>query len=698
MRNFTPIMITDYEGESNYATLSQFSCVGFANMWNSPAPSSLFTIINDFSLSDPEPTTLAGCQPKTATLLPYNTQLGTERINIDNKLIARNYSWRFGDTEYNQFQRWRIAQAMPAEGTPEIDVLYNPANLDKWKYQYSWGGKDYPCNALLSAFDVDHPALLGSFWHPDIHQSWVDLVKCDFSSVDVFRKNIIRCRTFSPMKVPLYGAQWYAYYDHYSIEIRSLPELTGSEYARYVMEDSEYNDFPTGNFTTSRDGSMYSYGDPYEYHKADIAILGIRGNARYVRWKCQVWLVVGGTPTLQSESSWSSTLELTHAHYTMSNSLLLNQTAQFIPYYAYLTSYHSVDGYSAWTVHITTLDEDIIKYRFQASTDSNFGSTYINATITALFAGNSENIDWETSGEPQKYAVYSPALLNVPSGDEPYNNYYCRVRGENADGSVVSEWSEVFTLTYTPHAGYTTSGYIGIFGSSIEETHDTSVGAYAEEKEFIVDENTTIATILEDSELYLYALESDGSGFTKTLIPNSHGSSGYVNLHNFVRWGGKVYALYDEWWQDENYVEHYLYGWREITGGVLGTLHEYSYPTTGYKYPSWTFLTNLYGHLQLCSSLSNNELLADWEWGMPIDNDNKFRLGTMAILEDETEFVIHDDIITGRTYSVDPWNGSFWYEVDGRFEAANLGFRIGWLKGPPTYSFPWEGRFQMGKG
>jgi hypothetical protein len=693
MRNWTPIFITTYEGESNYASLWQYTCIGLANMWNSPAPSSLFTLINDFSLSDPEPTTLAGCFPKTATLLPYGVVFGTERIACENKLIARNYSWRFGETEYNQFQRWRMAQGMPAEGTPEIDNLYAPENLDQWKAQFL----TYSCNALLDAFDIDHPALFGSFWHPSIHQSWIDFVKCDFSSIDVWRENIIRCRTFSPMKVPLYGTQWSYYLDRYSIEIRSLPELTGTEFAKFVMEESNYDDFREGIYTVSSTGFLSEYGPPYQYHRQIIGKIKMRNSGRYTRWKCQVWDYIDSVLTLIRESAWSSTLDLTYAYYNITNDELLYQTPQFIPYYAYLTSDGTINGYSAWHFHITTLDEDTINYRLQVSVDPDFSTTYVNTTIIALFGGNSENTDWELYSS-QKYASQTVSLPNVPADEEvPHDNYYCRVRGENADSSVVSEWSEVFTLTYTPHTGYTTSGYIGISGSYVEETHDTSVGSYAEEQEFIVDEEITIATILEDSILYLYTLESDGSGFTKTEVPNSHGSSGSVNLYNFIRFGGKVYALYSEWWQDENYVEHYLYGWREITGGTLGTLHEYSYPATGYRYSAWTFLTNLYGHLQLCSSLSDKELLYDWEWGMPIDNDNKFRFGTMAILEDETEFTVHEDIVTGRTYSVDPWHGSFWYEYDGRFETENLGYRIAWLKGKDPDLFPWVGKFQLKK-
>jgi len=691
MRNFNPLLITLYGGVDDYATVgSQGNCLCFANVNSADPTQHLFTNIHDFSLADPEPTTFAGCLPQTATLLPHDSHMGTERVAVGNKLIARDYSWRFGYVEYDQFQRWRIAQGMPAEGTPEKDNLYAPTILDKWKYQY--GSRS--CNALLDAFDEGHPALFGSFWHPTEHQSWIDFVKCDFSSTDVLRKNIIRCRTFNPMKVPLYGVKWTGYVENYTMEVRCIPGLTGTEYAECVEQYSNYSDFRVGDYTWERSQYLSAYGSPYQYHTTTWSYFQYRGNYLYIRWKCKVYDTIEGVKTLIRESSWSDSLSLSYVSFNLSSFNVLNATPQFIPYYGNLVSWGKSGGVSTWQAHIQTSDEDINKYRFQVSTDPNFATTYIDTTVTAIFAGNSEDVDWDRY-PLRVYSVYGFFLSNIPNGEGPFDNYYCRVRGENSDGSVVGAWSVVYTLTYTPHTEYATSGDIGIYGTSVAETNDTSVSSYAEELSFIVDEDIAIATILEDNDLYLYAIASDGSGFTKTLVPNPHGSTGEANLYNFIRFEGKVYALYSEYWWDDD-GSHSKDSWVEITDGVFGTPHEIVYPSSGYKYQAWICLTNIYGHLQLVASLSDNELLTN-AWGMPKDNNNRFRLATCAILDGETEVTIHDDIIAGRTHSIDPWNNSIWYEYDGRFEENDLGYRISWLqpKLPILHSFPWVGKFSL---
>jgi hypothetical protein len=573
----------------------------------------------------------------------------------ESKLLVRLFDHLREVVNKSQWEVWKIVAGLPIEDAPSI-VNYVPDFFDIWDQ-----------NSLVSCFGGVYPGLCGQYWHNDVHRAFVDVVKSN-KEIDIWRNSLGRCRTYSPMKVPDYVTQWSNTRDYYELYFRSYHDTETGEVAKLSFEISYYADFSYPIQYETNECPMFRIEDDtvyphvYQYHETTIGWLIHHSHHVYMRYKRINRLISNGN--LVEESGWSDTIEI---HGECSDAVLFNYTPEMKPYYCTRT-YLADQSLQLWTLDIRTPDEDVDIFRVQTSTTETFDVVFTDETTDVHFTGVKDLL------EMNDFTInFLPPYYFPPHGGIPLGIYYVRVRGEKQDGSVVSEWSNVFQLDSTTPVWRKNRDYLSnvSYVILVEETHDTSVASTIYVITFLADDTLSYVLTVETGGYYLYTVTS--TGYTRIFFSNANLS----NNIKFVSFDGHVYLTYGGSYED--------FVWIDVTNGNIGTEQVVSAPVDS-EWLMWAVLANIHGKLEVVASIS---------YLVPETNESEYFLATQAVLEGETELEVHRDIMSGSQYQIDVWHGSIWFNYEDYWWQSSVG--VAWLKPLPSSVFPWVGKFQLQK-
>jgi hypothetical protein len=604
---FRSVMITPYVSGADYADLDTDTnfepneqYVAWANPEEDTWPTEMFTHVRDLSGGEVLPVMTVRELPRTAIYLPKATAIGipeskhipfiTERAEDDpdflkafNGQVLVRHATDASRATFN-WETWKITEGIVTEPAPDSVVPYTAAYPDTWNEE-----------ALLSGFDVTHPGLFGSYWHADVHRSYLDVVKSNLGGED-WRWSLCRCLSFDAMPIPALATQFREVKDAYQLTCRSQHVLDEGQQAYLVVQVSEHSDFDSGEEPDERwCGTMTAvYVDyVYQYNESTGEVALDRAKTWYLRLKrvdihfdeiSQLWVV-------DTETGWTQTMIITSACRSGPATYNFSEPA-YVPYYAY-REYIEEDSKQDWNIDYKLIDEDTIRVHIQVATSESFETILVDQLIDRVWAGK-----WDKEIQDGWHVA------------QPLATCYARLRAENEDGSTVSPWSNIFELnSVDPINHYTDSAYvypktylldgkdwkgddIYIDISAVAETHDNSVMTLSTELAFLGNDTLTYAILTTNGVASLYTLTS--GGYTQILLEND-----YIYDVCLIAFGGKVYTGYQMYLSG---IEDWVFVWRDVTDGVIGEAHVVPRPegSDGFE---WVTLGDIYGKLRVVASV-----------------------------------------------------------------------------------------------
>ena len=620
--SFNPVTL--YGPVSDYVSLPKGdknqSCIGFANL--NASPIGLVPSAVNCAGEDEYPNLYFGNAASKARLYAssgdplsqYNFPLLSEK-----RLVAQ-------DADTQTFTEWAMNGDLMAGCEAVATYAYVP------DYELHFNGDTGICGVAENDYRK-----IADYFHTDVHMSYLDCFR--IHDGDESARVSLRSYTYDTMNVPSYYTLFEDILDSYTLTWRSDGSPASGYRAMMTVQESSTPGFNPGTIT---------YTDPYEmsdlggYCESIVVWPTPASTTRYFRAKRRDELIAD--PTTYTETGWSTPFSVSPRERT--DSLKLNGSPAATPYYCDLV-YNAAGRQHRWYVGIDVeggdenQDADLV--RIQVASDSAF-STVLDT--------DAHTITWYANGESYGIVEFKYDLPVSTLG-------YARCRYENADGSVVGPWSNVFTMDGSSDGAnaVSRSNKYNHGGDIVPETHWTgdriiyylrSNPLYKDGHVYVVlgrnRQHNEAGTLTDFGSLYL----ADYTATTVTLslvvseiadwdtMPTAiYGTPPHTDL---IEVGGKLYA-------DCTSSESDFFDWCEVTGGTVGTIYHVSYPT-GVTAHLWVTIGNIHGTAMAVASL---------------DTGSAFEMG-LAPLSGDTIMVAYPTIQTGYYFVKDPWLNSLWYD------------------------------------
>lgn len=540
------------------------------------------------------------------------------------KGLGRLYNWPASLDDYHMpllaenrivtagsLEVWAMNGDLPAGCEPISSRVFTPP------YGTMWGAHPTACAAETD----DYRFIRDDFYPSPIHKAYIDIYRVH-DGVESERVSAIRSHVYDPMDIPAIWAHFYDILDSYAFTWRSQHVIQEGERAKFIMQVSSNSSFPA-DATATYEGYLtlvqhWVNGPPYtgwvyDYHEGTIGGWQLPASQTwYIRCKRHDELIAD--PNVFSDSDWSPTITLTPRY--RADATPLNEAPGHIPYYCY-QDYTAENAKQEWVPYIAGKtgyhDQNSDLARVQTSATEDFATVLSEHTMTYL---------WNANGEAHTYSLTN-TWYGYAEIFECDTVRYARARNENADGSVVSEWSNVFEMDggndganhvdrntyYEPYYG----------GTLVPETHYdgdytfydiASEAVYKDGHTYVLlgrtrwhwDAGSSARTTFGS----LYLADYDGSTVELTLLMAEVEDwfvQGSPIHYDIVEFNDKLYAGWYNYPWNQGYDTTSLYAWCEITDGVVGTINKVLLPAEYAGYCNWATMAVIHGDLRVVASL-----------------------------------------------------------------------------------------------
>lgn len=536
-----------------------------------------------------------------------------------NKLVAHN-------TETQVLTEWAMNGDLMAGCEPSATYAYVP------DYELHFNGDTGMCGVAANDYRK-----VADYWHADVHKSYLDCFH--IHDGDESARVSLRSYTYDTMDIPEYRTEFNDILDYYTTTWKSDGSSASGYRPMLIVQVSTSATFASGVLES----------DPQEMADTEGTCEGLIGwHLRasvtwYVRAKRRDELIAD--PTVFTDTGWSTAFSISPRYRT--DAVKLNGAPSLVPY-SCSVDYIAASEQHRWWVEVSpkaereNQDADLV--RIQVASNNGF---------TTIFDDDTHTIVWMFNGESTGWASFQEDLT---AGTV----YYARCRYENADGSVVGPWSNVFTMDGGNDGAnhVNRSNFYYYSGTVATETHWTgdrvvyylrSNPLYKDGHVYVVlgrnRQHNEAGTLTDFGSLWL--ADYGDTAVTLSLIVDEitdwdtmptamYGTPPHTDV---IEVGGKLYA-------DCTSSVSTFFDWCEITGGTVGTIRHVSYPT-GVTAHLWVTIGNIHGSAMAIASL---------------DTGSAFEMG-LAPLSGDTTMVAHPSIRTGYYFVKDPWLHSLWYDA-----------------------------------
>jgi hypothetical protein len=555
---------------------------------------------------------------------------------------------------------WAMSGDLPAGCEPISSRVFTPAYATMWD--------TYP--TACAAETDDYRYIRDDFYPAPTHKAYIDIYRVH-DGVESARVSAIRSHAYAPMDISAIWTHFDDIMDSYSFTWRSQHTLEVGEQAKFIMQVSSNSSF---SGVTAYEGTMSLVDD---YYQGTSAWLMPASQTWYARCKRHDELIAD--PNTFSDSGWSNTVTITPRERV--DETPLNGSPAWIPYYCY-QDYTAANVKQQWTVYIGgkggAHDQDSELARFQIAATDDFATVLYDHTIEA----------YVYSADGRGFTVEVPNTWYGHAYNLDYGTvYYARARNENSDGSVVSAWSNVFEMDGgndgANHVDRNTYFSAPTGSILVPETHyDGDYTFYAIASEAVYTGGHTYVLLGKRRRHYdtgssvytafgsLWLADYDGSTIALSQIGTEvedWAPIGWPVHYDIVEFDDNLYAG----WHDAADSVANMYGWCEITDGVVGTVQHIPYTAEAPDLYNWCTMAVIHGDLRVLASL---------------DTGTSYIMGIANILSADTTMKVYPSIKTGYDYTKDPWLESIWFDYEN-YDATETG--ICWLGSGQSNAIWW---------
>jgi hypothetical protein len=322
---------------------------------------------------------------------------------------------------------------------------------------------------------------------------------------------------------------------------------------------------------------------------------------------------------------------------------------------------------SAWRVKVNDADFAATKWRIQGSVSADFTDDPIPLNETGFFANYVSSCN----------VVRADTILDLAV---PAAGWYVRARGENDDGSIVSEWSEdIYAKAGQADQSHSYTTYVPTYVGHRSTNQCIDLVATTSSGYVLLHCSTySVASQVETDdgeELRLYPIGFSGTLGGVIVVASNAGNINYQAVASAM--GGKVYVSYYVWDGSVGTLHWRVY---DEAAATLGAEHEAGLPT------GYTDLGS--GHIWQSGGLLFTQV---WAYGATTTVHLAYAdtavSDTLQVLENT-----HPD-----DGDMQGWSGwGFWYPFVTDYDAYE-DYGVAFLSTGQLKSFPWVGRFQLSK-